>query len=492
MATKQPPQLLVYFVGSVANNALTFILLPLYIRYLSRSDYGVVAVLTTVNTAAGILAGAGILSGLTRLYYEEGREDQKMMAGTVLAWVAGTSLLLGCVMFLGAPWLAEGLFRTSDFAGSVRLASAAMIVAGVQYGLYSILRLEMRATLFVAISLAGFLADVGLKIYFLAIAGWGVNGYFLASILSGSLTILLAVVVLRDAIRLKVRREMLEALLRLGSPFIISALLMWALDVSDNLLLNLFVGPDAVAVYSVAYKVASVFRVLLLAPLSLFWNPFFFSHGADYGEESMRILLSRCIPPLAWVGGMVAVAVSAGSEDLIRLLDSNRLYGDAPLLVPALLTAPFLYVLSFPAGSSILQSKQIKYAVYAIAAGAGANIVSNLILIPRLSYFGAALSTALGYSVYFVLECYFGQRLFRLRYDWAGLLKVVFCAAAAIVGSRLAVVSQPWVSLFLRELLGLGLYFALTAVLGLPGVRDAKRLWGQLHTTISPRVPVMP
>lgn len=476
MASSSRRQLAFYFAGSIANNALSFILLPLYLRHLSPAEFGVVSVLTTLNVVVGTLATAGILSGLTRLYYEQEEQQRKAMVGTVIIWVAGISALVGMLLLLTAAPLSRLLFKDAAHPATVRVAILLLATTGFQYTLLSILRLNMRAAGFVVVSLTGLLLDAGLKVYFIVVERKGAEGYFLAALISTAVTVALALGASWRDIRWVLDLSYLRRLLALGAPFILTAFLMWALDLSDNLLLNAITGPVSVAIYSLAYKVATIFRVLMLAPLSLFWNPFFFDFGASHGPEELRRLLSRSFELLGLAGVIGIVGVSAGSADLIRLLDGRDLYRQSAALVPFLLLAPFLYALSFPAGTAILYAKEVRYTVYAMAGGVALNVGLNLLLIPRFSFYGTTAGTVGGYSLYFLLISRYGQRCFPVRYDWARLLKLTACGAIAVATSTAIPVWGSLPSLLLHELTGFGVFMLVALLVGAARWEDFREL----------------
>ena len=58
-----------YGIGDTATQIISFCLLPLYARYLSTSDYGVLALLLTVEVVTKVVFRWGIDGAFMRLYY---------------------------------------------------------------------------------------------------------------------------------------------------------------------------------------------------------------------------------------------------------------------------------------------------------------------------------------------------------------------------------------------------------------------------------------
>ena len=62
--------LAVYGLGDVATSLISLLLLPVYTQYLTPSDYGVIAMLLTVEASGKILFRWGVDTAFMRLYYD--------------------------------------------------------------------------------------------------------------------------------------------------------------------------------------------------------------------------------------------------------------------------------------------------------------------------------------------------------------------------------------------------------------------------------------
>jgi len=61
---------LIYGLGGLVSRILAVVLLPLYTRYLSPSDYGIVETLIALTTVIGIVLALGIGSAFFRFYFD--------------------------------------------------------------------------------------------------------------------------------------------------------------------------------------------------------------------------------------------------------------------------------------------------------------------------------------------------------------------------------------------------------------------------------------
>jgi O-antigen/teichoic acid export membrane protein len=459
-------QFLTYAVGSISQSALGFLLLPLYIRWLSPAEYGVITVLLTLNSVIGLVAGAGVLSGLSRLYYGQSVSERRAMAGTIISWMIATSLGLTLVIYIAAAPLSLLLFHTTTLVAETRVASFLVFLSALQASFNNIIRLEKHASGFVVVSLLGFLSDFLLKFYLIGWAGRGIEGYLISSVVSQVLMGVASIVVLRHDVSFALRPFMLREALFLGFPYIFSGLAMWILEISDRIILNVFVGPGAVGVYALANKFANVFNILLLSPISLFWTPFVFSYAVENGETAMRRILSQAFTVWMVIGTGLLVCISAGSADVIRLFARFSVYNDAALLIPFLSLAPFLYMMSHLAGAAILQSKQVRYSSYAMSIAAVVNIGLNLLLASRFSLYGVTAATVIGYIVLFSLMFYWAQHMFYVPYGWSRGFKVIGCGVAAIAAITFIKIDAPVSSFVVKEIVGMTVFVVSLRLVG--------------------------
>ena len=87
--------LAVYGIGDAATSVVSLLLLPVYTRFLSPSDYGVLAMLTTIEAVAKIAFRWGVDTAFMRLFYDcEDTSARQRLASTILAFLVAINGLL--------------------------------------------------------------------------------------------------------------------------------------------------------------------------------------------------------------------------------------------------------------------------------------------------------------------------------------------------------------------------------------------------------------
>jgi O-antigen/teichoic acid export membrane protein len=472
-------QFFIYGAGSSAQAALGFVLLPLYLRFFEPSEYGIISLFMVTVSLLTVFASAGMVSALHRLYFEAKEEDRKRLAFTTWFWYLLMGGLFGLIIFVNAVPISQHIFSRVELAYPIGLLGIYLFIFLLREVPLNLFRLEKKAGHYVGFSLAGFAIDFGLKLYFIAFLERGIAGYFESGIIAWTIILFSMLPFTLKYVNLSLSRGYLKELLRLGSPFILSGIAVWVLQVSDRYILEFFRGEAAVGIYHVGYTFANLFNVFMFSPSGLFWSPFFFSYAAERSTKETKRLLNRSLVYFFLAGGVLYLLISLGCADVLRiftfLFATREGYWQAATLVPLLALGPFLYLLCRQASSALLMAKKPEFTAIALAIAAGFNLGLNFIFIPKFGALGAAITTALAYALSLGLCYWWAGRIWPVKHEWKRLAKgFLFLAIAFIIGWMITI-SQPWASLFARVIAGVVVFALLSWFVSNLLNRDEKR-----------------
>lgn len=482
-------QIFTYGTGTVAQSALAFILLPLYLRFFDPAEYGVVSLLLVAVSLFNLFANAGVVSGLHMLYYEAEAGERKKFVFATLLWYVFVAGALAAALVIAAQYLSELLFHTSDYAYAIRLVGGFFFFSMLMQIPLVIFRLEKKARHYVAFSLLKFIIDFVLKVVFIVSLGRGVNGYFESGVIANVIVLVSVLPFIWKYMGISFNTMHLKQLLRLGSPFILSTIAVWTLGMSDRLILNHFSGAAEVGIYSLANNFASLFNILLTSPFGLFWTPFFLSFAAERPTEDIKALFAKIIRYMFLIGSMLVLAISLGSGDVLRiftdLFAAKAGYLEASGLVPILTMGVFFHFLHGLFAGPLFVVKRPKIVAVASLISAAANLGLNFLLIPRFGALGAALTTVFAYAIFMVLTYIWAQRLYSVNYRWRQLsIGFLFLIVSFTIGWQIGI-AQPWISLFARVVVGAGAFLLLVWFLsGILSLHERHRLLHYLRLKV--------
>jgi O-antigen/teichoic acid export membrane protein len=228
----------------------------------------------------------------------------------------------------------------------------------------------------------------------------------------------------RDALFGAIDRELVGPLLRFGLPFMPSRVALWALNLSNRLLVGWLATGALAGVFVVAANTASAVALLVTA-FQLAWPPF--AYGIKDDEEA-RAVYRSVLTVWLLVALAVVLPLALGREWLMALLAGERYRGGADAMALSALGLAF-YGAYYVVGVAVGRAKktQLNWVVTGIAAVA--NVVLCIVLIPEYGAKGAGAASAIAYLLMAVLMVLRGGRVFPVRYDWPRL--AALCALAA-------------------------------------------------------------
>jgi O-antigen/teichoic acid export membrane protein len=103
--------MLIYGTGVVASRLVCLIMLPVYTRFLTAADYGILELLSTTIDVIGMIGGLGLAASLFKHYAEmDGEAERRELTSTVIIGTTGLSFLVCCLGLIASPLVTRLLF----------------------------------------------------------------------------------------------------------------------------------------------------------------------------------------------------------------------------------------------------------------------------------------------------------------------------------------------------------------------------------------------
>jgi len=263
---------------------------------------------------------------------------------------------------------------------------------------------------------------------------WGVLGSML---ISNAIISVLLIALILPGIGLGFHLSKLLPLMRFSFPLLPAGILMFVLNMGDRFILNALVGVKEVGIYSLGYKFGMILSVLVGGPFLQTWD---WKRVAIYESRRANPELFSRIPTyvlqaLALTGLLIAVPI----PEIVHFAATAQFAG-AARVTPFVVLGYTFYILFYVFDVGIFLKKKTYWYILINAAALGVNLLLNFLLIPRFSVMGAAVATAVSFSVCPILALIISQRYFWVRYDYTGLIKL-FCACLVFyfIGARISV-----------------------------------------------------
>jgi O-antigen/teichoic acid export membrane protein len=421
----------VYGFGSLVSRFIAVLLLPVYTRFLSPADYGLIETLIALSAVLTVLLAAGVKSAFFRFYFDE--EDKRRVIRTSFwfTMASGTAGLLAGLALAGP--ISELLFGTSEHADLVRAAFVGLW-AHVNYEqMTSIFRVEQRSVAYLIATLINLGLTVGATLLLVVALDKGPIGVIVGNF-TGTLIVYVGLLAYRrEQLGLELDRPLLREMNRFGMPLVPSALFLWVLNFSDRFFLVKLAGPREVGLYSIGVRLASAI-ILFLAAFRTAWPAFAYSIEDDQeAKRTYSFVLTYIVVITSWM----ALALGVLAPWLVRLLTTEEFYSAERVVAPlAFAAAAFGAYIVVVIGIGRARRTRSNWLI--TGAAAVLNVALNLLLIPEFGMMGAAIATIGAYGTLFVGMAWKAHAVYPVPYQWRRVATAMGTAIAlTVVGKAL-------------------------------------------------------
>lgn len=427
-----------YLSGQVAALALGFVSFPIFTRVLSVADYGMMSLAFQIAAMAAVLSKMGLQTSIQRFYQEHATSSEagalRKFCSTLLSGAALCGMAVAILFITGLELVPDSL--VSPVLKKVLLTGSGLIfVRGIQPIVMNFLRAQRRT-----IAFNGFDALAkGTSIAFacLLLFTWSRS---VKAVLIGTVTIELASVVAliflvlpRGTISLSAfDQKLFRSALAFGLPLAGCELACVILDSGDRILVQYYLGFQALGYYSCAYNLAHYIGMFLITPINLAVVPIYMKMWGSRGPEETGAFLSKALDNYIMAVMCVLVGATVTARSAVIVLGSQKLEEASPLL-PVLVLGIMLYTLHlFFVAGLIIHKKTVK--MFKIITSCGAlNIALNILLIPRIGLQGAAVATLISYAVFLALIVRASLLVLPLRVNVPACLRYLVAAVTSVL-----------------------------------------------------------
>lgn len=430
-----------YLVLGFLPLASNFLLAPLFTRFLSPAEYGLIALATLFQNYLNIIIDLGLKGSFSRYYFRYFRRPAivKALFSTTIFSIIGIALIIYLFFLIFGDALFSRVFKNDlftfhRFGHFVFVLALSALLNAVILTYY---RNEENLKKYGLISLSTFfMMAIGAVIGVVAFR-YGALGNITGKMTGGMIVIVLFLLFFFSKNRLRFDRRLLWPLLKYGFPLIPYGVLNITISNLDRFFIERYFDLDVLGQYNIAFLISTIPFIMLNsfqssvnpAVIKLLETTQESNRASNYREinNNFRIMLLfmgiMIWGMITFSGPFIRFYVGPEYREVIHYL---------PILILAFI--PLIYQNMF----SILlffhyQSKLLPILSLGTLAGA---VVLNFLLIPRFGIYGVALAV-LGKNLLYALVTYAAVRMkgyyvreaFHLgKYQWLTVLLAVSAA----------------------------------------------------------------
>lgn len=465
----------IYGISDVLNRILAFILIPIYTRFLTTSEYGILQIFVICANVGLTIVQLGISSAIFKSVLYHDNSDKEEILNTAFYFIVISSITLLTPMIFIAKQISQWIFASSQYVVYFKL-----IVITIFFRSFSIiplakLRIENSSLKFSVLISSNFIIQLLMNIFFVIILKKGMIGILISECIVAGLFAIIYTFSLINILAIRFSFRELNELLGFGMPLVPAALAMFVLTMSDRFFLKHFSSLEDVGLYSIGYRFGMIIGIIVTA-FQKAWPSVMFTIAKKKNAINiyktnftnfLLILFTACL------------GLSLFGKNILMLLTTPE-YISGYRIIPFISLSFLCYGIYFYTAIGMNLKKKTIYQPVIVGMAAVLNLILNWLLIPRWNIIGASLSTFISFCIMALLANIISLHFYYIPYQYKKISLIIAVYLMTLTPSLLISFDKISVEIIFKFLL-FAFYFILLGIFGffnkfLLNIRDLKRM----------------
>jgi len=410
-------QTTIYAISNICNKAVSFLMLPVFTRFLSPTDFGVIALLVFSLAIFQTVLGARLGHALPKFYHEKKSNGEN------------PNLVISLLLFFYRVPLSNLIFGTEEYALVTGIFFICLITQAIEIYGFVYLRIMEKAKLFLYVSIIKLFLQLALNIYLIVFLKLGVMGVAIsAAAFTGILAIYFTWYLVKEA-GLGYEHQTAKDLILYSIPLWFSTLAIIYIWSSSRYFIRIYSSLEDVGLFELAGKMASILIAIFWEPFVMYWNTKRFDL---YYQKSKKAVYSITFDVAILALTIGAIGVSIFAEPVITLM-ANETFHSSSSAVTLLVLGSMFYALSEYNNLGLMVKNKTKYI-------AGIDIFCAVILtaffvllIPIMGFQGAAVAMLIAQLCQFLIYYYISKQSFDMELKFGFFFKSMLIVLATLL-----------------------------------------------------------
>ncbi|MCI9641365.1 MAG: oligosaccharide flippase family protein [Eubacterium sp.] len=407
---------IIFAIGTFSSKLLTVLLTAFYTRVMEAGDFGGA---TSIQNAVNILVPIVTLavnSAALRFSIDKFTNKKSVFTTGMATTLAGFAIF--CLL---SPLVSKITINDFNMGEYVTVLYLMLLGSSLRQLCQQFVRGMGNVKLYAIDGVIATATSAGFTFLYLGVFKWGINGYILSIFTSDicSVILMFAVAKLWKYIDFKkgLDKRISVPMLKYCIPLIPTVVLWWIINVSDQYMVIFFKGVAESGIYNAAYKIPNF--VIIFS--TIFIDAWQLSAVDEYNSRGNSKFFSDVFNVYSgslFVVGAFLITLSKFITSVYLGKEYYESWQYEPILVIA---TTFSCLVNFYASIYMAKKKSV---LSMLTAGVGAiiNIVLNLVFIPKLGAYGAAIATAVSFVVVFIIRAKNTKQFVNIRIDHSSFL----------------------------------------------------------------------
>lgn len=411
---------LVYSFFTFLQPAISFLLLPYYLKFLTTEEYGVFVILTTIVALSSIFGGLNSSSSMTPLYFKQKEilKAKNVIFSSLINFNLISNLFLFLLLSVLGYFYFPNIFSESKInyfpLGFFTLLTG--LTSQIPTIFYSYTQNQKKIIQYTLINTLGVIIFIIIQI--IGVFFFGLIGLVIGRCISNILMIIIVIVHARKEIVWTIDRNVIRISLNFSIPLIPFLLIFWIGRYIDRFFLEKYVSLTQVGVYGLTFSFAMLVTMASQALASAI-QPFLFESYDDpqknerligkYNKFYLVLLSLFCLVLLILV------------SNLAKILPKNEYFDVVPYFWIAILPT-YINGFQYVFFNVLIFKMESRLITIITVISVSCQVMCMFFLIEEYKILGAILSSIIGNVISFVLFLYFGIKRLEIKYEWSEIL----------------------------------------------------------------------
>lgn len=416
----------IYSVGNIATKLAGVILLPLYSKNIPIAMFGLLSLLDMIIDLILSINGVGIGRALSRWYWDKQyASTRKSMVFTAYVFYLFSSLLFLLITFFLLQHFQLQILQIEVKQHILHLFLLSLLFKSVIFMPMQVQRIQQKALINTTLNTVNLVFTIVFTVYFLIFRNMELEGVFLARIIGSAAVLIILIPYILNQIEFRIQWKLLSEMLRFSWPLVLSDLSSMILALSDRFIINIISTLENVGIYSIAFRISNVVKLLVVNAFSQAYVHIFFK---SMNAEDRGRLYTKTLTYFVYMTTFFSLAISLFAKEILQVFSlGNENYWQSYPLIPVLILGIIVNGMRRQMVLVMMKERKTRIILLFTIIVALLNILLNFLLIPVMGNYGAALATLISQIVLFTMNYLYILKKFNEKYEIKKTVLILIC-----------------------------------------------------------------
>ena len=404
-----------YLSASVFTIFVNFLTLPIFTRFLGPEDYGIIGMFILFGNILVAILSIGFRTALYGLYFKLKKEEFRIInTSSFLFLIILFSSFFYLILEQSGNYIADKVFNNTLTPEILYLGYLNGCINYFYQYFLQIFVAQKRARLFFIITVMQITLNASITFYFLYFLSYSFMGALYGLLFANIIVFLISFFIHRRLFILLLRLDYFLRLVKFGFPLIFNTIIDSFYAIFDKTMLLNYRGLMDVGHYDFANR----FNIILKSFIDAFgksFSPDFIEVISSGKRESEKI--TNSFFQIFFIISFFGLFIAYFSEEALIVLTTPDFY-IVKLIVPLVILYYLFSVMGLLSINQFIASENMQPMAYISFLTALINIILNIILIPRIGVYGAAISTSLAAFISNIMLLYYSHKTVGFKIDY--------------------------------------------------------------------------